>query len=322
MTKRALVTGSAGLIGRHMCVELDSRGFDVTAIDVHGWSSHLENSTPGIRHGSTDARDYFTDGHHDDYFDLVVHCAAHVGGRADIEGRPAYLAAVNSQLDGAMFEWALRAKPAHIIYWSSSAAYPVSLQGPMLESWSVIDGEVQTQPGARALRESDIDLDNPQQPDASYGAVKLMGEQMARWAESEGLRVHVMRPFSGYSDDQSPDYPFPSFIGRAKRRADPFDVWGSGEQVRDFVHVQDVVSGALAAVEQDYDKPLNLCSGVGTSFNQLATMVCDQAGYTPELRHHLDAPTGVHYRVGDPTEMLKVYTPRVTLDQGIKQALV
>jgi nucleoside-diphosphate-sugar epimerase len=172
------------------------------------------------------------------------------------------------------------------------------------------------------LRETDIDLDDPQLPDASYGAVKLMGEQMARWAEGEGLRVHVFRPFSGYSpDSQSLDYPFPSFIDRARRRADPFDVWGTGDQVRDFIHVDDLVVAALAAVDQDYRGPLNLCSGEGVSFNQLATMVCNQVGYTPQIRHHVDAPTGVLYRVGDPTEMLKVYTPQVTLEQGIKRAL-
>lgn len=312
MSKRALVTGSAGLIGRHMCAELDRRGWQVDGLDTR----------PGpYVHAVTDARDFFRapDGQH--RYDLVVHCAAHVGGRQDIDGRPTYLAAVNTQLDGAMFEWALRTKPAHVIYWSSSAAYPISLQGPTLESWSVVDGQVQTQAGARALRESDIDLDNPELPDASYGSIKLMGEQMARWAEAEGLRVHVMRPFSGYADDQDLTYPFPSFIDRAHHRADPFDVWGSGTQVRDFIHIDDVAGAALAAVEQDHRGPLNLCSGGGVSFNELAAMVCEQAGYTPMLRHHPDKPTGVAYRVGDPTEMMRIYRPTVTLEQGIKRAL-
>lgn len=301
---KALVTGSAGLIGRHMCAELDRRGYDLTCVDVKA---------------GYDARAFFRDD--TTRYDLVVHCAAHVGGRRDIEGRPAYLAAVNLQLDGALFEWALRTRPARIIYWSSSAAYPIELQGPVLESWSVVDGEVATQPGARRLRETDIDLDNPQQPDASYGAVKLMGEQVARWTEAEGLRVHVFRPFSGWAADQDSTYPTRAFLARAQRQDDPFDVWGTGQQVRDFIHIDDVVGAALAAVEQDYRGPLNLCSGEGVSFDELAAMVCDQAGYAPTLRHHPDKPAGVHYRVGDPSEMARIYRPRITLEQGIKQAL-
>lgn len=303
---KALVTGSAGLIGRHMCAELDRRSWTVDGIDLKHGSYH-------------DARDFFRAGITS--YDLAVHCAAHVGGRADIDGKPAYLAAVNTQLDGAMFEWALRTKPAHLIYWSSSAAYPVALQGPTLESWSVVDGHVRTQPGARALRETDIDLNNPQRPDASYGAVKLMGEQVARCVEAEGIRVHAFRPFSGWAVDQDSTYPMRAFLDRAMRRDDPFDVWGDGTQVRDFIHVDDVVGAALAAVDQDHRGPLNLCTGEGVSFNELTAMVCEQAGYTPTLRHHPDKPTGVHYRVGDPSEMARIYRPRITLEQGIKQAL-
>lgn len=310
MTKRALVTGSSGLLGRHTATALTSRGWHVDAC-VDSALGHQQDArtffSPATRHRTT--------------YDLVVHCAARIGGRAGIDGNPAALAATNLQLDGALFEWALRTRPARIIYWSSAAAYPTDLQGPDLESWTVANGEVTTKPGARPLRETDIDLDNPRLPDASYGAVKLVGENLARWARAEGLRVHVFRPFSGWSADQDPDYPMRAFLDRARRRDDPFDVWGPGTQVRDWIHITDVVGAALAAVDQDYDGPLNLCTGEGTSFDELATMMCGQAGYTPTLRHHPDKPTGVHYRVGDPSEMARVYRPKVTLEQGIKQAL-
>lgn len=295
MSKRALVTGSAGLVGRHTMHRLVTDGWLVEQID--------------IRSNRIDARDFFRDC--DLRYDLVVHCAAHVGGRTDIEGKPTYVGAVNLQLDGALFEWALRTRPAHVIYWSSSAVYPVRLQGSRIE----VRGSL------RRLAEADVRLYAPEVPDATYGWVKLTGERLAAEAQAEGLRVHVFRPFSGYAADQSLDYPFPSFIDRALRRADPFDVWGDGEQVRDFIHITDVVNGALAAIEQDCPGPLNLCSGRGVSFNKLAELVCHSIGYTPQILHRLDSPVGVRYRVGDPTEMLKVYTPQITLEQGIDQAL-
>lgn len=294
--KRALVTGSAGLVGRHMAAELTARGWHVTAIDVN---------TPA----RPDARAFFRV--NDTRYDLAAHCAAHVGGRRDIENRQLYIAAVNYQLDAAMFEWALRTRPSRVIYWSSSAAYPVAYQ----HCTAVFDDD------PLPLRESDIDLADPQVPDLTYGAVKLAGEQMASLATAEGIRTHVFRPFSGWAADQDTSYPMGAYLDRARRRADPFDVWGDGEQVRDFIHIDDFIGAALAAVDQDYPGPLNLCTGVGTNFNQLADLVCKSADYTPQIRHRPEKPVGVHYRVGDPTEMLKVYTPKTSLDDGVTQAL-
>lgn len=290
MTKRALVSGSSGFIGRHMTHRLRDDGWDVTGIDLKPAISNEDRILGRGLHG--DARSFFRT--NQTCYDLVVHCAAHVGGRVDIEGRPTYVAAMNLQLDGALFEWALRTRPAHIIYWSSSAVYPVAYQ----------TGE---ELAPIPLTEDTIDLTVPLLPDATYGWVKLTGERLATEAQAEGLRVHVFRPFSGWGSDQSLNYPVPSFLDRARRRVPRFDVWGSGDQVRDFVHVRDIITTALTAVEQDYPGPLNICSGTGTSFNQLADIVCRAAGYEPVIRHLPTKPVGVHYRVGDPTEMMKVY---------------
>lgn len=300
MAKRALVTGAAGLVGRHMTNRLLNDGWTVAQVDPR-----LPELQP---YYGFDAIDYFRN--NEDRFDLVCHAAAHVGGRTDIEGRPTYVGAMNHMLDGAMFEWALRTRPAHVIYWSSSAAYPVMYQHTELAQMR------------GRLKESDIDLWSPKLPDESYGWVKLSGERLASSAAEEGLRVHVFRPFSGFhSDDQDLTYPWPSYIARARARMDPFDVWGPGTQVRDFIHITDVINGALAAVDADYPGPLNLCTGRGLSFNQLADLVCKSAGYTPQIHHRLGSPVGVMCRVGDTTEMLKVYTPTVTVEDEIGRAV-
>lgn len=290
--KTALVTGSAGFVGRHMCAALEAAGWHVTGFDL----------TAG-RYWCGDVREAFSQV--DNRFDLVVHAAAHVGGRVDIDSRPTYVGAVNLQLDGAMFEWALRTRPERVVYLSSSAAYPVRLQAGSPD-WR--------------LRECDIDVRFPSLPDATYGWVKLTGERLAVEAEAEGLRMHVFRPFSGYGTDQSTDYPFPALIGRARRREDPFAVWGDGRQVRDWIHIDDVTAAVLAAVEQDVPGPTNLCTGRPTSFFELADLVTKEAGYRPEVTP-VGGPAGVHYRVGDPTKMLGFYEPRVSLEEGIRRAL-
>lgn len=289
--KKALVTGSAGLIGRHFVEHLLSTSWDVTTVD--------------IKYRHRDAREYFRQ-IDTPKFDLVVHCAAHVGGRLDIENRAAYIGAYNVQLDGALFEYAVRARPAHVVYWSSSAAYPTHMQKN-----NHFDG----------LREADVNVNFPAPADFTYGWAKLVGERLAQEAQAEGIKVHVFRPFSGWADDQDTSYPMGAFLDRTRRKADPFDVWGDGNQVRDFIHISDVIGATMAAIDQDYPRPLNLCTGVPTSFNVLAELVTSAASYRPTLKHHPDKPQGVRYRVGDPTELHKVWSPRVSLEEGIKQAL-
>jgi nucleoside-diphosphate-sugar epimerase len=295
---KILITGNAGFIGRHFVRALqDDRPGDhiVTGVDIH--------------YGS-DARDFFRNRflpELDNHYDLVIHAAAHVGGRADIEGRPTFLGAINLQLDAALFEWALRAKPDRLLYLSSSAVYPVNLQ------ISSIQGR---------LREDYVNLTSPELPDATYGWTKLTGERLAAEYASEGGRVHVVRPFSGYGEDQDISYPFPAFAARTLARHDPFQIWGNGRQHRDWIHVDDVIVGALAVIEQDVREPVNLCSGIGVSFDELARRFTSTvAGYHPELEHLIDAPAGVAHRVGDPNRMLQIYTPKVSLDEGIDRAL-
>lgn len=299
VSKRALVTGHLGFIGRHVLRRLSSLGYSVTGFDVRD-----EN-------GPIDARDFFRLNAR--RYDLVVHCAAVVGGRVKIDGAPLEVA-VDLAIDAELFQWAHRTRPGALVYFSSSAAYPVDLQ-------DTADPKLRY---ADSLRECELSIRGNSllgMPDQTYGWTKVTGELLAHHYAAAGGRVHVLRPFSGYGTDQDTAYPFPAFVQRALRRDDPFEIWGDGEQVRDFVHVDDVVGATLAVVDQDVREPVNVCTGRATSFNELARLVTAAAGYAPELKHRLEAPTGVRYRVGDPTNMLQFYTPRVSLEEGIRRAI-
>jgi nucleoside-diphosphate-sugar epimerase len=116
-------------------------------------------------------------------------------------------------------------------------------------------------------------------------------------------------------------YPFPAFIARARRREDPFPIWGTGRQTRDWIHIDDVVGATLAAVDQDVTGPVNLGWGRPTTFDDLARMVTAAAGYRPHLDHIWGAPDGVQHRVCDPTRLRTFYRPTVTLEEGIRRAL-
>lgn len=284
---RALVSGNAGFIGRNFTRLLVDDGWVVEGFD--------------IKHG-VDARAYFPAS--DRPFDLLVHAAAVVGGRQSIDGDPLGIAQ-NMGIDHAALAWAVRTGTP-VLYFSSSAAYPVGLQ--------VARGSV--------LYESDLQLRGKVgMPDQTYGWSKITGEVMAQAARDAGARVHVVRPFSGYGEDQDLDYPFPSFIARARQRLDPFPIWGTGQQTRDLIHVDDVYAACMRIVDAGVQDPVNLCTGRSTSFNDLARMVCTAAGYTPTLEHHTDKPVGVMHRVGSPLRMRRYWEPRVSLEEGIARAL-
>ena len=283
---KILITGDEGFVGTNFKKHLDSKRNSITGIDIKS---------------GVDVRDFFAKD--DTKFDVVFHLAAIVGGRATIEGNPLAVAA-DLAIDADLFQWALRTRPNHIVYFSSSAAYPIYLQRAEYK---------------QRLKEWDINLDHIRTPDFTYGWAKLSGEMLASYARAEGLKVSVLRPFSGYGSDQSLDYPFPSFIKRGKEKSDPFDVWGRGTQVRDFIHIEDVVRATFEAITNDVTVA-NLCTGRATSFIELAELVMMQAGYLAPIRTNPKAPVGVAYRVGDPNKMLGFYEPRISLEEGIARA--
>ena len=283
---KILITGHMGFVGKYFMRKY--AGHDITGID--------------IKEGN-DCRDFFKT--NTDKFDLIIHLAAIVGGRQTIEGNPLSVA-TDLAIDSDMIQWSLRTKPGRVIYFSSSAAYPIELQ----TDWS-----------KTRLEEKDIRLHNLKMPDLTYGWAKLTGEYCLQFLEAEGIKVNVFRPFSGYGTDQDLDYPFPSYIHRAKNLMNPFDIWGDGTQVRDFIHMRDIVDAVDEAIKQDIQGAVNLCSGVATTFNELQEIVCGIAGYSPEVNHILDAPKGVMYRVGDPEKMLSFYKPKINLYDGIARAL-
>lgn len=291
---KALVTGDLGFVGNHMVEELKSRNWEVYGCDIKS---------------GEDAITWFREDRFDDRYDLVVHCAYEVGGRAHIDGTNMALA-TNLLLDSAMFEWALKTYQGAVLYFSSSAAYPVAYQ---------IDDY------AMKLEENFIDLDDISSPDASYGWAKLTGERVARSFSEMGGRVHVVRPFSGYAQTQSLDYPFPSIVRRATRG--DLSVWGPPGQTRDWIHVSDVVNGAVAVYEQDVREPINLCTGIGTEMGELmhlARRIFMGTSYESVYENVLyddSKPTGVFYRVGDPTKFHQIYQPKISIEEGVRLAI-
>jgi UDP-glucose 4-epimerase len=245
-------------------------------------------------------------------YDLVINLAATVGGREVIEGSPISNARTIG-IDASFFQWLVLEQPKHTIYMSSPVVYPEYLQD---------NGST----NGHKLSEKDMDFESSMRvglPDMVYGWSKLTAEYLAYIANKRhGLNIMCPRPFSGYGEDQDMNYPMPSICLRALKKEDPLIVWGSGEQVRDFVHVDDIINCILETYPklEGYNY-LNIGWGELKTFIDIASLAADIVGYSPSITTNKDKPEGVKYRVADIKKMEQYYKPKVTLREGMTRII-
>lgn len=313
---KALITGGCGFVGRHFAKELLDHDYAVTIVDdlstglkIDAWPLDLKPArNQHLSFYEEDLRNYMV--HQQPDFDLIIHCAAVVGGRLLIEKDPLQVA-TDLAIDAMFFHWltSFRKKATKIIYFSSSAAYPIA--------W-------QTKTYHKPLSEELINVNRIQHvPDMTYGWSKLTGEMLSQLAvKNYGLDVVIYRPFSGYGEDQALTYPFPSIMKRVAQKENPISIWGSGDQERDFIHIDDIVNAVMLSYqEMEPGTALNLGTGKGISFKDLATLACHIAGHKATIVSQPSQPEGVFSRVADCKRMFAYYRPTITLDEGIRRAL-
>lgn len=337
--KPVLVTGGCGFVGRHLIKALLARGEkNIWILDnlstghvPSKWlsSAWKESKEDGLtRYTSArgvltfieaDALSYF----HShaigcgtlpcpEAFGDVFHLASIVGGRALIDGDPIMVAS-DLGIDAMFFFWLTRdpKRAERVLYASSSAAYPTRLQGAE---------------DAKALTESDIDFKaNLGTPDMTYGWSKLTGEYLAKLAhERYGVHIACVRPFSGYGEDQDLSYPTPSIALRVARGDDPIEVWGTGTQGRDFIHIDDCVDAFFPILDRVHTgSAVNIGTGVVTTFLELIGHLLRLEGRAAIVQPITDKPVGVSTRWADTTTLTQDigWKPKLSLDDGLTKVL-
>jgi nucleoside-diphosphate-sugar epimerase len=319
--RKILVTGAAGFVGRHIVQKLLEVGDEVHAVDnispytgaidpSNDWPLFDPRQYSNFLFYREDCRDWFRRMADTD-FDYAFHLAAMVGGRLMIENNPLAVAD-DLAIDAAYWQWAKATRPKKSVCFSSSAAYPIAYQ--RVGSYQL-------------LREDMITFeDSIGMPDMTYGWAKLTCEYLALLAHRKhGLNAVCYRPFSGYGKDQDDAYPFPSICKRVLeyRGAETLLVWGSGDQMRDFIHIDDCVDGVMATMDRiDDGGAINLSTGILTSFKEFARSAAEIAGYRPEVKGMSDKPEGVFARGGDTAKQVALgFMAKTSFREGITRAL-
>lgn len=295
------VTGGAGFIGSHLAEALLAAGHGVTILDDFstGRDGNVPKGARVLRGDVASSRDVAaalrgSDG--------CFHLAAVASvQRASEEWLACHR--VNQTGTVAVLEAARAAGRLPVVYASSAAIY----------------GDAAGAVATEALRPA---------PLTAYGADKLGSELHA----AVGWRIHGvpslgLRFFNVYGPRQDPHSPYSGVISIFARRAragETLVVHGDGGQVRDFVHVSDVVANLLAAMRCLHAGPgsrvVNVCTGQGTSILDLAHLVARLAGAGSGVAHGPARAGDIRHSVGDPAQALRLLASPATvrLQDGLR----
>jgi nucleoside-diphosphate-sugar epimerase len=288
--RRVLVTGGCSFIGSHLAERLVRQGARVRIVDDLS-SGKLENIsaiTGDIDLICADLRDTNVANGATKNIDTVFHLANIHGGRGFIETHPAEISQ-NFIIDGNIFYNSLLNGVSNICYASSACVYPTNLQ---------------TENEAEQARFLSEDLADPfvrggALADGEYGWGKLMGEMALKaYHKQYGQKGVSCRLFTVYGPRENESHAIIAFIAKALAKQDPFEIWGSGQQDRNFTYVDDVVDGLIIAASRIED-----CRAVNIGTSQIVKIVdavekvCQAVGFKPKsFFFDKTKPEGVHAR--------------------------
>ena len=288
--RRILVTGGSGFIGSHLVQALRATGAEVTIADVIASREPGVSSVPIDLRAPGAAAQVVTPG-----IDTIVHLAAATSVLRSVD-RPAETFTANVTVTSALLEQARLRGVRTFVFASTNAVVGAARQLPIHER-------------------------TPLAPLTPYGATKAAAEMLlSAYNAMYGVRcawlrlTNVYGPGMGHKDSVIPR------MMKAASGSTPFEIYGDGLQLRDYVYVADVVAAMRLAIESDVSGPVVIGSGRSTSVLDLAAMVREVTGVDLPLRH-VPAKAG---------EMAKVvvdiahagtlgWRPATALGPGLKQ---
>ena len=308
--RRALVTGGASFIGSHIVDKLVAAGARVRVADnfSSGRRENLSDIEGDIEvvEGDLKSSDFAREVCEGQ--EVVFHLAADHGGRGYVDLHQA-ACATNMGLDQNIFLGSLDAGVEKVVYASSGCIYPLNLQ---------------TDPGEELFLTEDM-AGPGYDPDGMYGYAKLGGElTLQAMHRDHGIGAASCRYFTVYGPKGVENHAVMAMIARAFIGENPFRVWGTGEQIRNWTYVGDIASGTLKAGERiDDGTAINLGTMERVRVLDAVKMVLDYTGHEAEIVTQPNMPTGPLNRVADNSlaKRLLDWEPEVPFAKGLQQTI-
>ena len=316
--KKILVTGGAGMIGSNLVKRLVKEGKNVFVID-NLWRGKLqylndESGTPVI---PIETNFFNLDLSIPDIaenviskMDYIIHLADIVAGIDYVFKNQGSLFRQNNLINSNVISSVRESKEAirGFIYVGTACSFPLTRQN----SLKVIP-----------LREEEL---YPALPESAYGWSKLMGQYETELLEKEtGIPTCTLMFHNVYGspcDYGERSQVIPALIRKAiNYPKEGFNVWGSGEQGRAFIHVDDIVEGIVLALDKGWSHgPIQLGPSICTSIKEIAEAVVEISEKEIDVFYDISKPEGDKARSADYSKAKKIlgWEPKVSLLSGLK----
>ena len=310
--RKVLVTGGASFIGSNLVNALVKQGARVRVIDDLS-SGKLANVQDLIRANKiefieSDLRNKDVAERAVDGMSVVFHLAADHGGRGYVDLHQA-ACSVNLLLDGMVFRACYLAGVEKVVYASSGCVYP---------------NHIQTDPKEILYLTEDM-VGPPYDADNMYGWAKLMAEMTLRaYHKDYGMKSASCRYFTVYGPQGVENHAVIAMIARAFIGQDPFVVWGTGEQIRNWTYIDDIVRGTILAAEKiDDGTAVNLGTMERIRVMDAVHEILRAFNRNPKIEPHPEMPTGPLNRVADNALAKKLlgWEPQVMFNDGLRRTI-
>jgi GDP-L-fucose synthase len=164
----------------------------------------------------------------------------------------------------------------------------------------------------------------------AYGWMRRYVERLAEFvAQKSPMKIALVRPTAVYGryDDFHPvkSHVIPALIRKAVEKMTPYEVWGTGDEVRDFVHVTDMVTGSLLALEKAANcEPINLGYGEAFTIKDVVRIILKETGHDKvQVKFDASKPVTIPFRMVDITKAktLLGFKPQMSLEQGLADTI-
>ena len=310
--KRVLVTGGASFIGSHLVDALLARGARVRVVDNlssgkrDNLAEHL--AARAIEFIEADLLDPAVSRRAVQGINVVFHLAADHGGRGYVDLHQV-ACSTNLILDGQLFRDAADAKVEKVVFASSGCVYPNYIQMDVTKELYLTEEMVGP----------------PYDADNLYGWAKLMAElTLKAYYKERGLKSASCRYFTVYGPRGVENHAVIAMIARAFIKENPFVVWGTGEQVRNWTYIDDIVRGTILAAERiDDGTAVNLGTMERIRVLDAAKEVLRYTEHRATIQPAPHMPTGPLNRVADNrlAKRLLGWEPQVLFMDGLHRTI-